>query len=77
MQSSSLNALPENIVVNIQNDGADVIDSATAILKSHANDQTNTAIFEYSVWANLGEKLTFVPQDSRYIYLVGCSNNVS
>ena len=76
MQSSSLNALPENIVVNIQNDGASVIDSAKAKLKSHEKDQTNAAIYEYSVWANLGERLTFVPQDSRYIYLVGCSNDI-
>ncbi|XP_019421865.1 PREDICTED: nodal modulator 1-like isoform X4 [Lupinus angustifolius] len=65
VQSSSLNALPENIVVDIQKDGIGSFDSAKAILKSHEKDQTNTAIFEYSVWVNLGEKLTFVPRDSR------------
>lgn len=79
MQSGSLDTLPENIVVDIKHDGTGVIDYTTATLKSHAKDQTETAIFEYSVWANLGEKLTFVPWDSRYIYinLTGCSNNFS
>ncbi|XP_027348835.1 nodal modulator 1 isoform X2 [Abrus precatorius] len=61
--SGSLDALPENIVVDIHHDGAGDIDHATATLKSHEKDQT--AIFEYSFWANLGEKLTFVPWDSR------------
>lgn len=70
MQSVSLEALPENIVVDIKHEGTDVIDYATATHKSHVEDQTDTAIFEYSVWANLGEKLTFVPSDSRYIYLI-------
>ncbi|XP_061366169.1 uncharacterized protein LOC133309420 [Gastrolobium bilobum] len=65
VQSSSLNALPENVVVDIQHDGAGVIDQATAILQSHGKDQTNNAILEYSIWAILGEKLTFVPRDSR------------
>lgn len=70
MQSDSLDALPEKIVVDIKHDGAGVIDHAIATLKSHAKDQTDTAIFEYSVWGNLGEKLTFVPWDSRYLYLI-------
>ncbi|KAJ1412555.1 Immunoglobulin-like fold [Sesbania bispinosa] len=65
VQSGSLDALPEKIVVDIYHDGAGVIDNATAILKSHEKDQTNAAVFEYSVWANLGEKLVFVPRDSR------------
>lgn len=65
VQSGSLEALPENIVVDIKHDGTGVIDYATATHKSHVEDQTDTAIFEYSVWANLGEKLTFVPSDSR------------
>lgn len=71
MQSGSLDTLPESIVVDVYHDGADVIDKATAILKSHGKEQTDAAVFEYSVWANLGEKLTFVPRDSRYIYLRG------
>jgi len=70
VQSGLLDALPEKIVVDIKHDEAGVIDYATATLKSHAKDQTDTAIFEYSVWGNLGEKLTFVPWDSRYLYLI-------
>ncbi|KAG4913760.1 hypothetical protein AAZX31_19G204100 [Glycine max] len=65
VQSGSLDALPDSIVVDIKHDRTGVIDYATAILKSHVKDETGAAIFEYSVWANLGEKLTFVPQDSR------------
>ncbi|KAF7804939.1 nodal modulator 1 [Senna tora] len=65
VQSSSLDEFPENIIVDIQNGGAGVIDAAKAILSSHDKDQTNTAIFEYSVWANLGEKLTIIPRDLR------------
>ncbi|CAJ1874972.1 unnamed protein product [Sphenostylis stenocarpa] len=65
VDSGSLDALPENIGVDVKHDGAGVIDYATATLKSYAKDQKDTAIFEYSVWANLGEKLTFVPWDSR------------
>jgi len=62
-------ALPKKIVVDIYHDGAGVGDNAMAILKSHGKDETNTSVFEYSVWANPGEKLTFVPRDSRYIFL--------
>jgi len=69
VQSGSLDALPDNIVVDIKHDGAGVIDYATATFKSHSKDQMEAAIFEYSVWTNLGEKLTFIPRDSRYIYL--------
>jgi hypothetical protein len=64
-----LDALPEKIVVDIYRDGADIADNAVAIFKSHAKDQTNTSVFEYSVWANPGEKLTFAPRDSRYVFL--------
>ncbi|KAJ6390371.1 hypothetical protein OIU77_024562 [Salix suchowensis] len=35
------------------------------LLKGQIHDQTGSALFEYSVWANLGEKLTFVPRDPR------------
>lgn len=66
--------MPENIIVDIQNGGAGVTDTTKAILPSHGKDQTQTATFEYSVWANLGEKLTFIPRDPRYIILASCFN---
>ncbi|XP_028797029.1 nodal modulator 1 isoform X2 [Neltuma alba] len=65
VESSSLNELPENMIVDIQNGGASVIDAAKAILSSDGKDETSTAIYEYSVWANPGEKLTFIPRDPR------------
>lgn len=63
--------LPENVIVNIFNGEVILVDKTTAVLASSANDQTNNAVYEYSVWANLGEKLTFVPLDPRYMPLAG------
>lgn len=56
--------------MDILNSGGSVVDGTTAKLSSNDNDQTSAAIYEYSVWANPGDKLTFVPRDSRYINLV-------
>lgn len=58
--------LPNNIIVDILNSEGNLFDGTAAILVSHEDDQTGSALFEYSVWANLGEKLTFVPRDPRY-----------
>lgn len=57
--------LPNNIIVDILNSEGNLFDGTAAILVSHEDDQTGSALFEYSVWANLGEKLTFVPRDPR------------
>ncbi|KDP28277.1 hypothetical protein JCGZ_14048 [Jatropha curcas] len=57
--------LPNVIVVDILNSDSSVFDGTTANLASNESDQTSTALYEYSVWANLGQKLTFVPRDSR------------
>ncbi|XP_034210549.1 nodal modulator 1 isoform X2 [Prunus dulcis] len=59
-----VNELPENFIVDILSSGGSIIDGTTARLTSSENDQS-AAVYEYSVWANLGEKLTFVPRDSR------------
>jgi len=56
--------------VDILNSGGSIVDGTTAKLSSNDNDQTSAAIYEYSVWANPGDELTFVPRDSRYINLV-------
>lgn len=53
--------------MDILNSGGIFLDSTTAMLTSNANDQTNAAVYEYSIWANLGEELVFVPRDPRYI----------
>lgn len=57
--------LPNNIIVDILNSEGNLFDGTAASLVSHEDDQTGSALFEYSVWANLGEKLTFVPRDPR------------
>lgn len=61
--------VPESIVVDILNSGGSVVDGTTAKLNSNDKDQASPAIYEYSLWANPGDKLTFVPRDSRYVYL--------
>lgn len=60
--------LPKSIIVDIMNREGMVIDDTTASLASGGSVQTRAVVYEYSVWANLGEKLTFVPRDSRYAY---------
>ncbi|KAF8394679.1 hypothetical protein HHK36_020896 [Tetracentron sinense] len=57
--------VPEIIIVDILNSDGAFIDASTARVISNGNDQTGAAVYDYSVWANLGEKLTFVPWDSR------------
>ncbi|XP_021279934.1 nodal modulator 1 [Herrania umbratica] len=63
--SSSSDELPVSIVVDILNGEGMVMHSTNANLASSVNDQIRTAVYEYSVWANLGEKLTFLPRDPR------------
>lgn len=57
--------LSKNIVVDILNSDGEVFDASLASIVSDGNAQTSTAVYEYSVWANLGDVLTFVPRDSR------------
>ncbi|KAL9435513.1 hypothetical protein AB3S75_021731 [Citrus x aurantiifolia] len=57
--------LPENIIVDILNGDGSISNRTTATLISPANDQTSYAVYEFSLWANLGDQLTFVPRDPR------------
>lgn len=71
VDSSSLGGvdeLPESISVDILNSEGTLLDGTAARLVPSENDKASAAVYEYSVWANPGEKLTFTPQDSRYIY---------
>ncbi|GMH30789.1 hypothetical protein Nepgr_032632 [Nepenthes gracilis] len=63
---ASLNGqgVPENIVVGLVNGENNIFDSATARLVTSGTDETS-AVYEYSIWANLGAKITFVPRDPR------------
>lgn len=67
---SGVDELPENILVDILNSEGTLLDGTSARLVPAENDKASAAVFEYSVWANPGEELTFFPQDSRYVY--GC-----
>lgn len=64
---SSLNGvqeLPEHIIMEVHNRDGTVVNSTAARL-NRENDKKNVVDYEYSVWANLGERLSFVPFDSR------------
>ncbi|PSS14739.1 Nodal modulator 1 like [Actinidia chinensis var. chinensis] len=69
VDSSSLSGveeLPENMLVDVLNNEGSLLDGTTARLVGNRNDQASGgAVYEYSLWANPGEKLTFTPQDSR------------
>lgn len=60
--------LPDNIPLDILDNQETLVDSTIARLVSSEVDQSGAAVYEYSVWANFGEKLIFVPQDSRYVF---------
>ncbi|KAH9626869.1 hypothetical protein KSS87_002269 [Heliosperma pusillum] len=63
VDSSSVNSheLPESIFVDVL-DG----DGVVAKLASSPDDVTDVAVYNYSLWANRGQKVTFAPRDSRY-----------
>lgn len=65
--------VPENVPVDISDDKGNVLDVTTGRLVSSESDQSKNAVYEYSVWANFGEELIFVPRDSRYICCAYCS----
>ncbi|KAL3531546.1 hypothetical protein ACH5RR_010868 [Cinchona calisaya] len=68
VESNSLGGvlkLPEKVVIDILNNEGALVDSTTARYVLDEDDQSTKAVYEYSIWANPGEKLTFVPQDSR------------
>ncbi|CAN6700135.1 unnamed protein product [Malus baccata var. baccata] len=62
--SSFEGEVPENFIVDILNARGSIIDETTARLTSSGNDQS-AIVYEYSAWANRGERLTFVPKDPR------------
>ncbi|KAL0418927.1 UNVERIFIED_CONTAM: Nodal modulator 1 [Sesamum radiatum] len=77
-------SLPESISLDILNNQETLVDGTIARLVSTEIDQSRTAVYEYSVWANLGEKLVFVPRDSRLLCaihfwrcLISCTDSVS
>lgn len=59
--------LPESIVVDVLDNGNNFVDGTIARLLPDQNDEANAAVYEYSVWVTRGQKVTFVPTDSRYL----------
>lgn len=57
--------LPESIVVDVLDNGNNFVDGTIARLLPDQNDEANAAVYEYSVWVTRGQKVTFVPTDSR------------
>lgn len=61
--------LPNTIIVDMLDGVEAVVGSGRAEFLSDGNGQPGDAVYEYSVWARRGDKLTFIPRDSRYIQL--------
>lgn len=59
--------LPEIIPLDILDTQETVIDGTIARLASTETDQSRAVVYEYSFWAKYGQKLIFVPWDSRYV----------
>lgn len=74
MESSSTETeseLPESFIVDMQDKEGRVINSVSAKLASDGR-----GVYEYYTWANLGEKISFVPRDSRYEFLIMLSDDL-
>ncbi|XP_042053548.1 nodal modulator 1-like [Salvia splendens] len=57
--------LPDDILVDIFDNQETLVGSTPARLVSSEVDPSRDAVYEYSVWSKFGEKLIFVPRDSR------------
>ncbi|XP_030454773.2 uncharacterized protein LOC115676056 [Syzygium oleosum] len=62
---SSLLQLPEDITVDVISGEGNAFEVTRGSLISDGDEQTKTAAYQYSVWGNIGDKLTFIPRDSR------------
>lgn len=56
---------PKEIAVDIMDSAGKVIRTALGKAKAGGDEQASTYTYEYSLWGNIGDKLTLVPQDSR------------
>lgn len=57
--------LSKDMLVDVLNKNHDTIDRIQANYLATASDEIDKYVFEYSVWANLGEELIFVPRHTR------------
>lgn len=65
MDSSLLEDLSETIVVDIYDKSNVNIESINAYFVTSIVNQSGTSVYEYAMWADLGEEYTFVPRHSR------------
>lgn len=63
---SSAVQLPKDIIVDIINNDGNAIDITTATLLAAGYEDKTAATYEYSIWAKVGDKITFMPRDSRF-----------
>jgi len=78
VESSSVNGgeeLPDSISVDVYNHEGTNVDISTARLIASGNDNSAAAVYEYSIWANSDGELSFVPQDSRYLFVLCLADN--
>lgn len=57
--------LPHDISVDILSNEGTILEGTSAKLITSADDHPGATVYEYTVWVNPGEKLTFIPKDSR------------
>ncbi|KAK4778645.1 hypothetical protein SAY86_006173 [Trapa natans] len=62
---SSAVQLPKDILVDIIDNAGNAVDSTTATLWATGSEDKTAATYEYSIWARVGDKITFIPRDSR------------
>ncbi|KAK4367254.1 hypothetical protein RND71_015134 [Anisodus tanguticus] len=62
---SSVEGLPENIPLDILDSEGSVVGGLTARRVPFGVDQSSAAVYEFSMWASPGGKITFVPRDAR------------
>lgn len=62
--------LPESIVIDVLDNGNNHADGTIAKLLPDQNDETNVAVYEYSMWVNPGQTIAIIPSDSRYLSLL-------
>ncbi|XP_021744068.1 nodal modulator 1-like [Chenopodium quinoa] len=57
--------LPESIVIDVFENGNVLADGTIAKLLPDQSDETEVALYKYSMWVNPGQKITIIPSESR------------
>lgn len=65
--------LPEEISVDVMNSEGKAIHTAIGKPMAGEEEETTFSTYEYSLWGNIGDKMTLVPHDSRLICQTACT----